>query len=68
MITVRKLIKELKKMPLDSIVAIQDHDADDYTISSFPRRVDLKNFDHLRKDQEKENIWDIEGDIVVIHC
>ncbi|MGQ5289862.1 hypothetical protein ACULN0_10970 [Pectobacterium actinidiae] len=39
--TVRQLIKELKKMPPDSVLVWRDHDQDDDEINNFVRNVEF---------------------------
>jgi hypothetical protein len=64
--TVVQLIKQLKKMPQNAIVYYKDHDADDFGISSAPDSVRLINFDNLDKREQKENDFNLTGDVVVI--
>jgi len=64
--TVREIIKELKKMPQNLTVAYQDFDADDYTISSWPKSVNILNFNEIPKDKEAQNLSGLGGSVVVI--
>ena len=62
-----ELIKLLKTMPPNAEVAYQDHDSDEWTLSSYPCRIDLKDFDNIPAELKYQNIWDAKGKIVCIH-
>ena len=67
MMTVKELISELKRMPPDCIVGFQDHDAEEYMVSSWINQVILLDYNDIPKDMERDNLWGIEGEIVVLH-
>ena len=65
--TVKELIKELKKLDQDAKIGFRDHDADEYTISSWVHGVMELDFDSIPSERESENIWNESGVIVIIH-
>lgn len=61
--TVRNLIKELRKLDPDLEVGFKDHDADPYTISSWINNVNLVDFDLI---SHEVNYMRISGKNVVL--
>ena len=64
--TVSELILKLKKMPKDARVFWQDFDSDPYGISSAPNTVFLLSFDNLTEQEQSQNDFCIEGEVVII--
>lgn len=65
--TVKQLIKELKKVDQNAEVGFRDHDSDEYTVSSWVHGALELNYDQIPQGRESENIWNITGTIVIIH-
>ena len=65
--TVKELIKQLKKMPQNAIVYYQDFDCETYGISSAPNSVVLIDFDKdSENNQEYQNEMRLKGECVVL--
>lgn len=65
--TVKQLIKNLKKLDQNLEVGFRDHDADEYTVSSWVHGAIELDFDELPDERQNENLWNVGGKIVIIH-
>ena len=64
---VGQLIKQLKKLDPKIEVGFQDHDSDEYMISSWVRGVRIIDFDNIPERQISENEWNCKGEIAALH-
>ena len=64
---VKELIKILKKLDQNADVGFRDHDANEYTISSWVHGAIELNFDGIPENLRYENIWNEKGILVIIH-
>jgi hypothetical protein len=65
--TVKQLIARLKKLDQNATIGFRDHDADEYTISSWVNGAFELDFDEIPERQKAENIWNETGIIVILH-
>lgn len=70
--TVKQLIVQLKKMPMDAEIAATAHDNSELEIQGFVNKIELVDFDNLRKEMIKNDCYigedmNITGTLVVLH-
>jgi len=59
--TAKELIKELKKLPPNTIVAVRDHDQDETELNCFINRVTITDFEGLQP-----NMWNLNCEVIVL--